>query len=181
MRPAGDPDGAGPAVAIADAGLRRRVETALAGFGAEAASLVVTDAPPAPDEDAEAICLGPREVLVEALRSGAAAALPDDAGGEAIAAAARAVLAGFVVLPRDVADLLLCRNPPPSGPAALSGREQEVLRLLAEGASNKAIARTLAISPSTAKFHVASILAKLDAKGRTDAVAQAARLGLLLL
>jgi DNA-binding CsgD family transcriptional regulator len=61
----------------------------------------------------------------------------------------------------------------------LTPRETEVLALLAEGASNKAIARRLGISVHTAKFHVGSLLAKLDATGRTDAVAHAARLGVL--
>ncbi len=56
-----------------------------------------------------------------------------------------------------------------------------MLALLAVGASNKAIARRLDISVHTAKFHVASILDKLDATGRTDAVAQGVRLGLLML
>jgi DNA-binding CsgD family transcriptional regulator len=55
------------------------------------------------------------------------------------------------------------------------------LRLVAEGASNKLIARHLGISVHTAKFHVASIAEKLDATGRTDAVAQAVRLGLIML
>ncbi|HEX9322437.1 MAG TPA: helix-turn-helix transcriptional regulator [Xanthobacteraceae bacterium] len=63
----------------------------------------------------------------------------------------------------------------------LTSRELEVLGLLSEGASNKEIARRLAISVHTAKFHVASILEKLDATGRTDAVAHAVRLGLLML
>ena len=63
----------------------------------------------------------------------------------------------------------------------LTARELEVLSLLGEGASNKEIARRLAISVHTAKFHVASILDKLDATGRTDAVAHAIRLGLLML
>ena len=63
----------------------------------------------------------------------------------------------------------------------LSSREIEVLSLMAEGASNKEIAQRLAISIHTAKFHVASILEKLDATGRTDAVAHAVRLGLLML
>ena len=53
----------------------------------------------------------------------------------------------------------------------LTPREHEVLQLLAQGASNKAIARRLDITPHTAKFHVASIVAKLGATGRTDAVA----------
>jgi DNA-binding CsgD family transcriptional regulator len=56
-----------------------------------------------------------------------------------------------------------------------------VLRLLADGASNKSIARHLDITPHTAKFHVASIVAKLGAKGRTDAVAKAMRLGLVMI
>ena len=63
----------------------------------------------------------------------------------------------------------------------LTAREREVLTLLAQGASNKLIGRRLGISVHTVKYHVASILEKLDATGRTDAVAHAARLGLILL
>ena len=63
--------------------------------------------------------------------------------------------------------------------APLTPREQEVLALLVEGASNKMIARRLGISVHTAKFHVSSLLDKLDAVGRTDAVAHAARLGVI--
>ncbi len=72
-----------------------------------------------------------------------------------------------------------------SAPAAndlageLTPRERDVLALMAEGASNKAIARQLGISVHTAKFHVGSILDKLDATGRTDAVAHAARRGVI--
>jgi DNA-binding CsgD family transcriptional regulator len=62
---------------------------------------------------------------------------------------------------------------------ALTARELEVLALLAEGASNKQIARRLGISTHTAKYHVASLLEKLDAVSRTDAVAHAARIGVL--
>ena len=61
----------------------------------------------------------------------------------------------------------------------LTPRERDVLLLLAEGASNKAIARRLGISVHTAKFHVGSLLEKLDATGRTDAVTHAARLGVI--
>lgn len=61
----------------------------------------------------------------------------------------------------------------------LTRRELEVLALLVEGASNKMIARRLGISVHTAKFHVGSLLDKLDAIGRTDAVAHAARLGVI--
>jgi DNA-binding CsgD family transcriptional regulator len=61
----------------------------------------------------------------------------------------------------------------------LTTRERDVLALLAEGCSNKEIARALGISVHTAKFHVGSLLDKLDATGRTDAVAHAARRGII--
>jgi DNA-binding CsgD family transcriptional regulator len=63
----------------------------------------------------------------------------------------------------------------------LTLREREVLAAMADGASNKVIARRLGISFHTAKFHVASILAKLDADTRTEALARAARRGLVML
>jgi len=69
--------------------------------------------------------------------------------------------------------------PPASNEISLTPRELEVLGLLAEGASNKVIAYRLGISVHTAKFHVRSVVDKLDAVGRTDAVAHAARLGVI--
>jgi DNA-binding CsgD family transcriptional regulator len=65
------------------------------------------------------------------------------------------------------------------GDVPLTPRELEVLSLLAEGMSNKAIARRLGISVHTAKFHVGALIDKFDAVGRTDAVAQAARRGVI--
>ena len=87
---------------------------------------------------------------------------------------------------RDAADVVLSAYPdeqfsPASVQPELTPREQEVLALLAEGASNKTIARRLGISAHTAKFHVGSLIAKLDAVGRTDVVAHAARLGVIKL
>ncbi|ACL55517.1 response regulator transcription factor [Methylobacterium nodulans] len=87
--------------------------------------------------------------------------------------------------PGEAADAVLTLPPgsaatPDAGPdVGLTPREIEVLSLLAEGASNKAIARRLGISVHTAKFHVGSLLDKLDATGRTDAVAHAARRGVI--
>jgi DNA-binding CsgD family transcriptional regulator len=81
----------------------------------------------------------------------------------------------------DAAVVLPVASQPPDGDIPLTPRELEVLALLAEGASNKAIALQLGISVHTAKFHVSSLLDKLDAVGRTDAVAHAARLGVILL
>jgi DNA-binding NarL/FixJ family response regulator len=63
----------------------------------------------------------------------------------------------------------------------LTAREVEVLELLAEGLSNKAIATRLAISDQTVKFHVAAISGKLGAANRTDAVRRAVRRGLITL
>jgi len=69
----------------------------------------------------------------------------------------------------------------PTSPEALTPREREVLSLLAEGLSNKAIADRLAISEHTAKFHVNAVLSKLGVQRRTEAVVRAARLGLVTL
>ena len=63
----------------------------------------------------------------------------------------------------------------------LTPRELEVLELVTEGLSNKAIAERLGISAQTVKFHLASILGKLGASNRTDAVRRAVRLGLVAL
>ncbi len=80
--------------------------------------------------------------------------------------------------PADAA-LVTSRPLPIEAETALTPRELEVLTLLADGASNKTIARRLGISVHTAKFHVGSLIDKLDATGRTDAVAHAARLGVI--
>ena len=68
-----------------------------------------------------------------------------------------------------------------SSPDALTLREIEVLELVAEGLSNKAIADRLRISDQTVKFHIASIIAKLGAANRTDAVRRAVRRGVIAL
>jgi DNA-binding CsgD family transcriptional regulator len=84
--------------------------------------------------------------------------------------------------PGETADVALVSARTPAGPdGALTPREREVLGHLAEGVSNKTIARRLGISIHTVKFHVASLIDKLDATGRTDAVAHAARLGVIQL
>ncbi len=81
--------------------------------------------------------------------------------------------------PGEAADaaLVATEEPMPETELALTPRELDVLALIAEGASNKMIARRLAISVHTVKFHIASLLDKLDAEGRGEAVAQAFRMG----
>ena len=76
-------------------------------------------------------------------------------------------------------ELVLSTAPATAAAADLTHREREVVALLAEGLSNKEIARKLGISLDTAKFHVGRVIDKLDATGRTDAVAHAARLGVI--
>jgi DNA-binding NarL/FixJ family response regulator len=123
--------------------------------------------------------------MIEALQAGAAAVLPGSADGADIAAGLAAAARGFKLLPEDALGLLLPERPATSSDSeagsVLTARELDVLAALADGASNKAIARRLGISFHTVKFHVASILAKLDAESRTEAVTQAARLGLVML
>lgn len=113
---------------------------------------------------------------------GAQGWLPRDVHGDALAAAVRAVAAGMVVLdpaftPRGARVLDSIEHPDTN--THLTTREHEVLALLAAGMTNKAIARSLAISEHTVKFHVSAVLAKLDARSRTEAVTAAARRGLL--
>ncbi len=67
------------------------------------------------------------------------------------------------------------------GDELITARERQVLEKLAAGGSNKSIARDLNISLATAKFHVGSLLTKLGARNRTDAVAIGLKLGLLVL
>ena len=114
------------------------------------------------------------------------AMLRRDADGPELAAAVRAVAAGLVVLDSDLAGLwsATLSQPAPSGDGPteeLTPRELEVLRLLVEGIPNKAIALRLQISDHTVKFHVGSVLSKLGAASRTEAVRLAARYGLVAL
>lgn len=96
----------------------------------------------------------------------------------ALAAAAR----GLVVLDPSLAGATPTVGSVPATPVPeLTNRELETLRLLAEGLPNKVIASRLGISEHTVKFHVNSIMGKLGAQSRTEAVTQAMRLGLVLL
>jgi two-component system nitrate/nitrite response regulator NarL len=160
---------------------------------------VLADAPPpddlsdwrmAPGRTAFVVLLegNDPEAGIEALAAGAAAILPRAAGREEIVGTITAVGQGLTVLPRELVANLLGAGAAADalplvdeGEARLTPRELEVLAAMADGASNKAIARQLGISFHTAKFHVAAILAKLDADSRTEAVTRAAQLGLVML
>ena len=109
--------------------------------------------------------------------------LPRDASVEQIASALQSISTGLLVLDPSFASLLLpSRADDGDEPAeSLTPRELQVLQLLARGFANKQIAQELGISEHTVKFHVNSILAKLGAQSRTDAVVRATRLGLITL
>lgn len=121
----------------------------------------------------------------EAIRFGARGALNMDASSDQLRAAIRAVAEGLVVLPNGILDFLRVpvslENEAIEELETLTAREKEVLNLMASGLGNKQIAAKLGISEHTAKFHVASILGKLGATTRTEAVAIGARNGLILL
>ena len=115
--------------------------------------------------------------------AGARGLLLRDTSAENLSAAIAAVVHGLVVLdPTFAVATPRARELSSSQPIEeLTPRELQVLRLLAEGKSNKEIARALGISEHTVKFHVNAILGKLNAQSRTEAVVSATRLGLILL
>ena len=121
-----------------------------------------------------------------AVRAGVRGLLRGNATADELVGALRAAGSGILALDPWYAQALAGADPPPTADEAVSGRtlserELEVLRLVAVGLPNKTIAKRLDISEHTVKFHVGSILTKLDAVSRTDAVTRAARRGLLAL
>jgi DNA-binding NarL/FixJ family response regulator len=112
--------------------------------------------------------------------------LPAAVSADQLAAALQGAIAGlFIVHPEELSAMLPAASPASSQVAdlaePLTPREREVLQMLASGLVNKEIASKLSISDHTVKFHVASILGKLGASTRTEAVALGIRRGLVLL
>lgn len=181
---AGDGESALPLVS----GLRPDVvlmDLAMPGMGGLAAIRAVTD-----------LGLGTRvlvltsfssqDQVIPAIQAGAAGYLLKDSAPEEVERAVRAVHHGEGRLDPSVAGLVMAQvanaaapSPSPSdGLHLLTPRETEVLRLLAEGLSNRALAERLFVSEKTVKTHVSSILAKLGLADRTQAALYAVRHGL---
>ncbi|MFE2044809.1 response regulator [Streptomyces sp. NPDC059477] len=121
-----------------------------------------------------------QRTVVPALRAGAAGYVYKDVDPEALAGAIRSVHAGHVLLQPEVADALICQEDSHSGQGrggSLTDREREVLSLIADGRSNREIARALVLSEKTVKTHVSNILMKLDLADRTQAALWAVRHG----
>jgi NarL family two-component system response regulator YdfI len=124
--------------------------------------------------------------LSKALRAGVRAVLPRDVAPEQLRAALEAAVAGLVVIHASELNAVLpapamLSSPIPELSEALTPREREVLQMISAGLGNKEIAGRLSISEHTVKFHVASILGKLGASTRTEAVSIGIRHGLVLL
>jgi DNA-binding NarL/FixJ family response regulator len=133
--------------------------------------------------------------IARALRSGVAAILQRDSSPEQISAAVRAAVEELTVLGSETAGALLepgriMRDSPGDGDdpegiepvvEELTRRELEVLQMVAAGLGNREIASRLGVSGHTIKFHISSILGKLGASSRTEAVTQGIKRGLILL
>ncbi|MFB7585413.1 response regulator [Streptomyces sp. NPDC056169] len=122
-----------------------------------------------------------QRTVVPALRAGASGYVYKDIDPEALAGAIRSVHAGHVLLQPEVAGALLSQEDSPGGTgrgSTLTEREREVLGLIADGRSNREIARALVLSEKTVKTHVSNILMKLDLADRTQAALWAVRNGL---
>jgi two-component system, NarL family, response regulator LiaR len=124
------------------------------------------------------------ERIIGALRAGAQGYLLKGAPREDLYRAIRTVSSGGSLLQPVVAKRLLKHvagpnRPLEAGAGRLTAREAQVLNLVAKGMTNKAIAAKLVVSERTVKFHVSSILRKLEAGNRTEAVSMAAQKGLI--
>jgi DNA-binding NarL/FixJ family response regulator len=126
-----------------------------------------------------------RADLRRVLHAGVHAVLPRDASSGEVVAAIQAAAAGLIAISSEDMDALLPAEPEgaiTSIPGeTLTSREMQVLAMLAEGLGNKEIASRLNISEHTVKFHVSSILGKLGATSRGEAVARGMREGLVVI
>ena len=120
----------------------------------------------------------PRGTMSRLLRAGVAGVVPIDISAARLQSALRAIHAGLQVIdPAVTREDFESRAVAMNSPEELTEREQEVLAMLAEGLSNKEISSRLAISTHTVKFHISSILGKLGATSRTEAVSIGIRSG----
>lgn len=121
----------------------------------------------------------------ELVPAGVRAVLPLDVGSEEMHAAIAAAARNLVSVHADFIPALFSRAASVRGvdgkPTHLTARERDVLQMMADGLANKTIAQRIGISTHTVKFHVGSIMSKLNATSRTEAVTLGIRRGLILL
>ena len=134
--------------------------------------------------DVPTLVLLPKEAIIpDIVELGVAGLMLREAASAQISAALTAIAQGIIAIDPMLFETLL---PPPETATPtlaepLTPREIEVLQQLAQGLSNKAIAKRLSISNHTVKFHVNAIMSKLNAQSRTEAVVKATQLGLIML
>ena len=116
-------------------------------------------------------------VVVPAVRAGARGVVYKDVEPRDLASAIRSVHAGHVLLHPDVAAALIAPDAAPDRLASLTAREREVLAEIAQGRSNREIAKALLLAEKTVKTHVSNVLMKLGVADRTQAAIFAVRHG----
>lgn len=119
------------------------------------------------------------DVLVRAVRAGAAGYLVKDCTTDEVVRTVRLAADGGQALSPEVATAMLAQAPGDAEEPIISKREEEVLQLIAEGASTTEVAERLYISVKTVKNHLASVYQKLDSRDRTQAVVRAVRMGII--
>ena len=120
------------------------------------------------------------DLIGETLRAGAIGYLMKNVSADQLAAAVRNAYAGRSTLAPEAADALVRAVSAPSpGADSLTAREQQVLKLMADGLTNADIAERLVIGVATVKTHVSSVMSKLGVSTRTEATATAIRRGLV--
>lgn len=126
-----------------------------------------------------------QHTVLAAIGAGAAGYIPKSSSSDVMLNALRLVLAGGRYIPPEVLSQGASTPPPSRQPAALSvqtlglsPRQAEVLKMIAKGASNKAICRELGLAERTVKAHVTAVLRALNVTSRTQAAIEAAKLGL---
>lgn len=121
-----------------------------------------------------------RDDILAALSAGVHGYIVKNARPQAMIAAIERVLAGEIYVPPSIAEIAVpppvATGQPTAAIGALTGRQREVLKLMAEGLSNKAIGRRLGISEGTVKMHVSVVLRAVGAENRTQAAALGKRL-----
>jgi len=129
------------------------------------------------------LVLGDSSATADAIAAGAAGVLPAGVGPDALAAAIGAAVSGLVVMDRahaeNIAPALADGDGLPQPVEQLTPRESQVLQLLGHGLTNAEIGARLGVSEHTAKFHVGTVLGKLGARSRAEAVLLGLRLGLI--
>jgi len=145
------------------------------GSGLEALSVIHAKTPSMPVVILSA--MEDQTMISRAMELGARGYIPKSASGEVMLNSLRLVLSGGVCLPAGYGDTARGENN--IDMPSLTQRQLEVLRLMAQGNSNKEIARELGISENTVRVHISAIISAMDATNRTEAAYSAMRLGLI--